>query len=144
MSGHKVTISKQLPAPPEVVFDAWTKPEDMSQWFSPMTTASIPKLELREGGEYRIDMHGDPKDYIHTGKYIEIDRPRRLVFSWVSDGTEQRESIVTLEFKPHGGGTLLTLTHEKLPSEKSGKEHEQGWTAIMEKLAHRFTKQANA
>ena len=71
MSTLNLTITKELSAPPEVVFEAWTTPEQMSQWFSPMTKgASVPKLELREGGEYRIDMHSDERDYVHVGKFL--------------------------------------------------------------------------
>jgi len=140
----ELSLKKHLPVSPEIVFDAWTTPEHMSHWLSPMTTASIPKLDLRVGGEFQIDMHGEGKDYVHTGKYIEVDRPNKLVFSWFSDGTQQQETIVTLELEPDGEGTLLTLTHERFPTEESRNNHEQGWTAILGKLEARFAKQASA
>lgn len=133
MSEYTLTVKKHIPASPERVFDAWTDAEGMAQWFSPMTTASIPVMDLRPGGEYRIDMHGDGKDYVHTGKYIEIERPKRLRFSWHSEGTQQKETIVTVELEADGDGTLLTLTHEQLPSEQSRAEHEGGWKAILDK-----------
>jgi len=134
MSDHNLTIKKHLGASPEAIFDAWTTPAKMAEWFSPMTTASVPKLDLRVGGEYQIDMHGDERNYVHTGKYLEVERPNKLKFSWFSDGTEQKETIVTLELEPDGDGTMLTLTHEKFPTEKSREEHRKGWTAIVEKL----------
>ena len=140
MSDYTLTIKKQLPAPPEVVFDAWTTPSHMANWISPMTTATVPKLDLRVGGEYRIDMHGENKDYVHTGSYKEIDRPNKLVFSWFSDGTQQQETIVTIELEAAGGGTLLTLTHERIPKEKSRDDHEGGWTTIVDKLEQALNK----
>jgi len=138
MSELALTIKKHLPVAPEVVFDAWTTPDHMANWLSPMTTASIPRLDLRVGGEYQIDMHGDEKIYVHTGRYLEVDRPHRLSFTWFSEGTQQKETVVTLEMTPEGNGTLLTLTHERFPNEKSRDEHEMGWTAIMEKLGSVF------
>ncbi len=134
MSELTLTLTRHLPASPEVVFDAWTTPDHMANWLSPMTTASIPRLDLRVGGEFQIDMHGGEKDYVHTGRYLEIDRPHKLVFTWISEGTQQQETVVTLELKPDGDGTALTLTHERFPSAESRDNHEKGWTAIVEKL----------
>ena len=139
MSEWTLTLTKHLKAAPEVVFDAWTTPAHMSGWLSPMTTCSVPELDLKVGGKYRIDMHGDGEDYVHTGEYLEIERPNRLVFTWFSDGTGQQETQVTLEMTPEGDGTLLTLTHERFPSEESKGNHEKGWLAIMEKLEGVFS-----
>ncbi len=139
MNDLTLTLSKNLPVPPEAVFDAWTTPSHMAQWLSPMTTASIPRLDLRVGGEYQIDMHGEGEDYVHTGKYLEIDRPHRLVFTWRSEGTQQQETIVRLEMKPDGDGTVLTLIHERFPNAESRDNHEKGWTAIVAKLDDALT-----
>ena len=134
MNELMLKIQKELPAPPETVFDAWTTPDHMAQWFSPMTTATVPKLDLREGGEYRIDMKGEDSDYVHEGKYLKVDRPRELAFTWVSEGTQKQETVVTVRFEEKDGGTLLTLTHDKLPTEESRENHRQGWTVICDKL----------
>ena len=134
MSELTTTISKHFKASPDAVFDAWTDPEGLGAWFSPMTTASVPKLDLRVGGEFQIDMHGDGEDYVHTGQYVEIDRPRKLAFTWRSDGTGQQETLVTLALEPAGDGTSLTLTHVDFPSVESRDNHEKGWTAIAAKL----------
>lgn len=134
MSEHALIIRKHLPAAPAVVFDAWTTPAHMANWLSPMTSASVPRLDLRVGGEFQIDMHGEEKSYVHTGKYLEIDRPNKLVFTWVSEGTQQEETVVTIELQEKAGGTELTLTHERFPSAKAKENHNQGWTAIVEKL----------
>lgn len=135
MSDLTTTLSKHFAATPEAVFDAWTDPENMGAWFSPMTTASVPKLDLTVGGEFQINMHGQDTEYVHTGRYLEIDRPRKLVFTWVSEGTKGQETIVTLALAADGEGTLLTLTHERFPDTESRDNHAQGWEAIMEKFA---------
>jgi uncharacterized protein YndB with AHSA1/START domain len=135
MSDLSTTLSKHFNATPETVFDAWTNAGGMAAWFSPMTTASVPKLDLRVDGEFQIDMHGEDMDYVHTGRYLEIDRPHKLVFSWVSAGTKDQETVVTLVFAVDGDGTLLTLTHDKFPDTESRDNHANGWAAIMEKFA---------
>jgi uncharacterized protein YndB with AHSA1/START domain len=134
MSDLTTTLSKRFDASPEAVFDAWTDPAGMGAWFSPMTTASVPKLDLRVGGDFQIDMHGEGKDYVHTGRYLEIDRPRKLVFTWVSEGTQDQETVVTLDLEADGDGTLLTLTHERFPDTESRDNHAKGWDAIIEKF----------
>ena len=67
-----------------------------------MTTAEVPVLDLRVGGEFQIDMHGDGAVFVHTGKYLEIDRPNKLVVTWHSDGTGQQETVVTLRLDDIG------------------------------------------
>jgi uncharacterized protein YndB with AHSA1/START domain len=134
MSDITTTLSKRLDASPEAVFDAWTDPEGMGAWFSPMTTASVPKLDLRVGGDFQIDMHGEDMDFVHTGRYLEIDRPRKLAFTWISGGTQDQETVVTLNLEADGDGTLLTLTHERFPNTESRDNHAKGWAAIMEKF----------
>ena len=79
-------------------------------------------------------MHSDERDYVHVGKFLKIDKPHVLEFTWISDGTEQKETIVRLQFEAKGAGTLLTLTHENFVSEKARQDHNQGWTAICDKL----------
>lgn len=133
--GFELTITKQLPASPEEVFSAWLDPDHLKQWIAPMGTASVPLLEPRVGGRYRIDMHGENATYVHQGEYLELESPRRLQFTWISDGTEQQSSVVTIELAESDGGTLLTLKHEKLPSTQSAENHQGGWAAIAENLA---------
>ena len=99
-----------------------------------MGTASVPLLEAKVGGRYRIDMHGENATYVHEGEYLELNAPQRLVFTWISAGTEQQESVVTIELAEADGGTLLTLKHEKLPTSQSAESHQGGWTAIAENL----------
>ncbi len=134
MSELTLKLSRHLLASPEAVFDAWITPSSMAQWLSPMTTAEVPHLDLKVGGTYQINMHGEGVDHVHTGKYIEIDRPHRLAFTWVSDGTGQEETLVTLEMMADGEGTAFTLTHERLPHAESRDNHKMGWSAILTKL----------
>jgi uncharacterized protein YndB with AHSA1/START domain len=70
---------------------------------------------------------------LHTGTYEVVDRPRRLVFTWMAPHFDA-PTKVTLEFTPVDGGTELVLVHEGLPSEESAANHTQGWTQVLTHL----------
>ena len=125
---HKVTVRRLLPAAREEIWTLWTTPERMPEWFLDGGSAT---LDLRVGGRDDLDMHYPGKSYPHHGQYLEIDPPSRLVFTWISEGTEWRTSIVTIELVDRDGDTELTLTHEGLLSEKNAADHEGGWTEIL-------------
>ena len=55
----------------------------------------------------------EDRKYPHYGRYLRIDRPRLLEFTWISEGTRGKESVVTIELVARGGKTELTLTHVK-------------------------------
>lgn len=135
-SETSLTITRRIAASPNDVFDAWTDPDSMRTWMRPGDGVdSRVTLDVRVGGKYRIDMiRGNGRVYEHTGEYLVVDRPRTLKFTWVSEGTEQRTSTVTIELRPVGKETELTLTHEGLPTAKSTAGHTQGWTEIIEQF----------
>ena len=92
------------------------------------------KADARVGGSYEIIMRGDEKTYSHHGVYRVIDRPRRLVFTWISHGTEGCETLVTVDFLPRDRRTEVVVTHEQLP-EGARESHDKGWTSGLERLA---------
>ena len=122
----------------EHLFDAWTRPELMKQWFHAVEGWSTPLAEadLKAGGAWKV--HMQRKDgHIHEalGKYRDIDRPNKLVFTWHPYGDTSVETVVTLRFKKVSENeTELTLTHEGLRSEKEKADHSSGWTGCLESL----------
>ncbi len=138
---HESTITLRLrrtyPASRERIFRAWTTPEELTRWHAPapLSTPSA-EVDLRVGGKYRIAMR-DPSgaEYHAVGVYREIDRPRKLVFTW---GWEERDigpTLVTIELFEKGEGTELVLTHEKFPNEQERDQHQHGWNGVLDKLA---------
>jgi len=145
-------IKRLIKAPRERVFDAWTDPERLKQWFGPDEDVVVPlaKVDLRVGGRYRIQMKR-PDGEFHTavGTYREVKWPERLVFTWgwEKDGSEPdfgevepNEMLVTLEFHPRGEQTELVLMQEKFASLESRDRHEQGWNGSLDKLEKLFSK----
>jgi len=132
-----LVIERVLPAPPEEVFDAWTAPARMASWMSP-TGGAEAQSDPRVGGSFRVVMMGEGLRIEHTGTYLELDPPRRLVFTWVSPYTGPEPSMVTVELHPHDDGTRLVLTHERLPAEVVDS-HRGGWGSMLERLTLTLT-----
>lgn len=133
-----IQVRRRIAASAQVLFDAWLDPKSIAVWMRPFDTV---RTEAQShsvvGGSYRIDMHQpDGKVVEHVGRYVEIDPPRRLVFTWASPATQHRDSLVTIEFIESGGATEVLLTHEQLP-EYMAQAHVGGWTSALEKLADR-------
>ena len=131
-----LTVERTLPAPPEQVFDAWLDPEMLMRFMCPgpgMTTPSA-VTDPRVGGRFDLIMKNGADEMPHGGVYREIDRPRRLVFSWESPFSVEG-STVTLEFRAVSGGTHVTLTHIRFPDAESRDNHERGWGHILDTLA---------
>ncbi len=92
------------------------------------------EVDVRVGGQFQIDMVNKNDETKHTGKYVEIDRPRKLVFTWRSKYTDDRDSLVTLYFTPDGDETRILLVHEKLPDAEARRKHTGGWSSVIDHL----------
>lgn len=126
-----LVVERVLQAVPEEVFDAWTTPSRLAAWMSPVGAAEA-EVDLRVGGSFRVVMVEARLE--HRGEYLEIDRPRRLVFTWVSPFTGAEPSVVTVELHTHDDGTRVVLTHERLPVDVVDG-HRDGWGTMIERLA---------
>jgi uncharacterized protein YndB with AHSA1/START domain len=135
--GHVLKITRIIHAPRQEMFEAWTNAASVKQWMCPEgSSVSFVELDVRVGGAFRVDMHIDGADTIHTGIYREIIPPEKLVFTWVSKHTHYRESLVTLEFLAHGEATELILLQTRLPDDEAAERHTVGWTQLIEHLMH--------
>ncbi len=107
-SDTEILIVRDFAAPREVVFEAWTKPEHVAQWWDPsrQPLASC-DIEFRPNGAFRFVPHGSKPPF--TGRYRDIVPPERLVFSTVV-APSGAESIGTLLFEERDGHTRLRLT----------------------------------
>jgi uncharacterized protein YndB with AHSA1/START domain len=132
-----VVVRRRIAASPAELFDAWLDPQALAIWMRPSgirrTTATT---DARVGGRYEILMEGEQTTHPHHGVYQLIDRPRRLVFTWISNATEGRETLVTVDFQPRGELTEVVITHERLP-EGASASHTEGWTSALARLADR-------
>lgn len=132
-------ITRRFKARCEKVYQVWTDPKALAQWFAPsdeMTTRII-DYDLKVGGQYRIEIVEADADGPHrvAGKFKEIEPNRKLVFTWFWESKDgQHESLVTLNFIDQGEETELQLLHERLESNNSKNLHEQGWNGCLNRL----------
>jgi uncharacterized protein YndB with AHSA1/START domain len=136
MTELTLQINKVIHAPIEKVFDAWLNSKMLSKFMIPMPGMPQPDVELdaREGGRFTIIMHVDDDKLPHTGMYVEIDRPNKLVFTWQSHRSVD-DSQVTLNFtKIDDHKTNLLLTQVKFIDEDARSDHKAGWSNILDKL----------
>ena len=119
----------------ERVYAAWTDPLSVKNWFAPegMEAKGV-EMDVRPGGSFRIGMQGpDGETVFATGEYRVVSPPERLVFTWLWEGDDFPETVVTVEFHEQGDSTEILLMHDGLSSEESRANHEEGWLGILEK-----------
>jgi uncharacterized protein YndB with AHSA1/START domain len=137
MSQEQLVLRRIFPVEIDSVFDAWSRAELMSQWLMcEAGRAAKAESELRVGGAYRVAITKDDDSIaIVQGEYLEIDRPRRLVFTWRSAGRLKVDSsVVTIQLRAVRTGTELTLIHDLAPSSEEGRGHLVGWQSALDNL----------
>lgn len=142
-------VERLIRAPRERVFDAWVRPELMRRWWRNGRGEELAGCELdaRVGGRYRICQIGsgceevpgvaDDYEWVMQGEFLEVDRPRRLVFTWNVNHPDEPPNTerVTIEFHEAPEGTRVVITHEQIVVPRFRDGTERGWTALLESLA---------
>jgi len=134
-SERVLRITRHFDASPERVFDAWLDPDTAGKWLFATPTGQMTSVQIdaRVGGKFLlIRREGD--DVEHFGEYVELDRPRRLVFMFKVPKYSSENTRVTIDIVPSAGGCDLTLTHEAVLPEWIDRTR-QGWTMILDGLA---------
>jgi len=129
-----VEVSRRLAASPERVFDAWLDRDSLGRWLFATDDGVIERVEVdpRVGGRFEVDERRGDDLARHWGIYVEIDRPRRLVFDFATSFSEV-PTRVTVSIVPDGDGALITLRHEGVWSDYEERT-QQGWGMILGKL----------
>jgi len=137
MSGETLVIERPFQAPAQAVFDAWTSEEVLRRWFYGQQGWEAPEahVDLRLGGNVRVVMRDPVKGTEHGGGgyYTEIEPPSRLVFTWTWD-SDERETLIELDFEEVDGVTTVRLTHNSLRDRESVLNHEDGWSTCLDNL----------
>jgi uncharacterized protein YndB with AHSA1/START domain len=131
-----VQVTRYFEASPERVFDAWLDPQKAGQWLFATPSGQMVRVEIdaRAGGSFLFVDRRDGEDVEHTGEYIEIDRPHRLVFTFTVPKYSQESTCVSIDIVPEGTGCRLTLAHENVLADYASRT-QAGWTGILDKLA---------
>lgn len=127
-----VRVPGSFASSPERVFDAWLDPRIAGKWL--FATASRPvarvAIDARAGGAFRFVERNDGRRVEHAGIYVDIVRPRRLLFTLADEKRSREATRVRVEITPLGKGCELTLEHENVPLDQAGRI-EARWTGML-------------
>jgi uncharacterized protein YndB with AHSA1/START domain len=134
-----LVVKRAYPFAAERVFDAWLKPEIARRWLFTTDDSEVIRCEIdaRVGGKFEIVDRRDSAEFTgeirHIGEYLEIDRPRRLVFTFGVPQFDAAMTRVEIDIAAKGSGCELTLTHYGVPAEWQ-TQTTQGWTTLLGNL----------
>jgi uncharacterized protein YndB with AHSA1/START domain len=147
---RELVIKRTLKASPERVFDAFSDPQQLTQWWWPKGfSCPAAEVDFRIGGSYKLAMEwpeaipgSDQFAHHMAGEYYEIERPSRLLMSGRAVNDEQGELFATLievTFEERNGETDVTIRQsyfEPMPPASALGGAEQGWNEQLDKLEH--------
>ena len=145
-------ITRVFEAPRDLLWQAWTDPETVKKWWGPkLFTASVIKMDVREGGTYLGCLRGpDGRDYWSGGTYREVVSQERIVAAdhfadakgnyvpasyYGMPGDAPQEQMVAVEFHDLGGKTRMTLHVSGMVPGQMTDMAVAGWNESFDKLA---------
>lgn len=135
----QVQVSHTFSASAERVYDAWLDPAHVGQWLFATPTGRIVRVEIdaRVGGSFVVTDRRDGVDVEHVGQYVELDRPRRIVFLFGVPAYSNDTDRVSVDIVRAGSGCEVTITHELGPVDTDTRDKARsGWAGILAGLAH--------
>ena len=131
-----VRVARRFDASPERVFSPWLDPKIAAKFLFATPTGRMVRAEIdaRVGGKFAFVDRRDGEDIEHVGEYLEIDRPRRLAFTFAVPKFSSQGTSVSIDIVPDGAGCTVTLTHAGVLPDYASRT-EEGWTRILDGLA---------
>ena len=133
---RNIQLVRRFAARAAQVFDAWLDPKSAGRWLFATPTGEMVRvaIDARVGGGFVLTDRRDGTDVEHIGRYLELDRPLRLVFSFAVPAFGAEETRVSIDIIPVGEGAELTLTHHAVQLDVADRAF-SGWTMILSGLA---------
>jgi len=110
-SDLEIVTTREFDAPITLVFDVLTRPEHVRNWFAPFEdTMTVCSIDLRVGGDYHyVVVTSDGTECSFRGTYLEIERPTRIVDTWLFEGWPDAEAVETVDLHQTDGVTQVTI-----------------------------------
>jgi uncharacterized protein YndB with AHSA1/START domain len=133
----ELTLTRTIRANPAEVYDVWLDTKSPGgPWFG----CNRVILDAKVDGLFYHSTSYEGRDWAHYGRFVTLDRPRRIEHTWVSEGTRGIESVVSLTFEPEGSQTRVTLRHTGVPDDEFGRTHKDGWGFILGSIEQKFAR----
>ena len=132
-NGKTLKFTREFLVPVESLYHAWADRSALMSWWMNL---SVPTMDFRKGGNYRLEWKNHP-GIVVEGIYKEFIPKEKIAFSWSTermhgDASGAKDSLVTLNFKTTGQSTCeMDLVHDLLLTESARDEHYTGWTAAL-------------
>lgn len=135
-----VRVKRRFDALAMRVYEAWVEPRKVQQWILALTSGDeVVRLAMtpRVGQTFALVVRRGSEELSHSGEYIEVVRPQRLVFTWVEPVVSKETTLVRIDLTPVPstfGGTNLLLTHERILPDETGPT-ETRWNGALDSIA---------
>ena len=107
--GNELIYVRMLNAPRDLVWEVWTEPEHIKEWFGPDGfTITHKTMEVQKGKQWKFTMHGQGQDFENKIEYLEVNKPSMLVYRH-GDEEDDISFMVYINFENLGDKTLLTM-----------------------------------
>ena len=127
-----LTVTRTLAASPEEIFEVWMDSKSPGgPWFGAERVILNPVVD----GLFYFAVKHEGRTWPHYGRFLKLDRPRLIEYTWMSEATKGAESVVTLAMETRGAETEFTLRHTGVPDDELGRQHREGWSWILAALA---------
>jgi uncharacterized protein YndB with AHSA1/START domain len=131
----ELTLTRLIPASAGEVYDAWLDARSPGgPWFGCKRVI----LDAKVDGLFYHCVSHEGREWAHYGRFVALERPRRIEHTWVSEGTRGLESVLTVTFEPDGNQTRVTLRHTGVPDDDFGRQHGEGWNYVLGAIEERF------
>ncbi|HXM14284.1 MAG TPA: SRPBCC family protein, partial [Candidatus Eremiobacteraceae bacterium] len=110
----------------------------------PWYGASKAIVNVAVDGLFYLAISHEGKIWPHYGRFVKLERPTIVEYTWVSEPTQGLESVVTVTLEKQSAGTLVTLRHSGVPDDEMGRKHREGWDWFLGALADVLAKRKGA
>jgi uncharacterized protein YndB with AHSA1/START domain len=139
-NGNALTASKEFNVPVEQLYEAWTDPEQLKQWWKPMDLSlSEVTNELKENGQILYKFEGESGSGLTiTGNYQSVQPGERLVYTWnwaLPDDKLNSQFKLEVSFSSNNAGSSIEVSQQEDADQESVKPKEGGWDNQLNNLA---------
>lgn len=144
--GLKVEAEKSFSVGIDQLYNAWTNPQQLKQWWKPMGNALKEVInDIKEGGTVLYMFDSDK--LVISGEYLEVKEKKTLVYTWKwelpEDAVRNADYKLTVNFVSNGNGSEINILQENFQDEETLLPHQEGWEKGLSDLEH-FLNGSNA
>ncbi len=134
----EITIDRLIDATPEEIYEVWLdKNSPASPWFGVPKVILNPQVDGLFYSMYQVE----DIEIAHYGRFITLEKPHKIQYTWVSEATHGKESLLTVTLKPKDGKTEVFINNNNIPDDEGGKQHLNAWSYVISRMQTHFVNQ---